>query len=474
MKIQTQFRLLIAAIIIIPLLCMISVPVHYYLTSSQRYLMQGYKQIREIGELDVSDNDWDELEEQLEGIPPNVQVAVVYDSSVIISTIEDLPVGTAVDVLSLFTLMHDTAGSYDYQLQSPLHKRRPTPDDESTEARVASQTNRFLVISRTKIPDAKGPFDKKKTNAYRVYIPFFVGVLAFIIFCIIYLIRLSRTISSSITILEKNTQKIAAGELNSSIENKKTSGYSNEITSLTRSIEKMRQSLKEDQEKQSRFIMGISHDLRTPVALIKGYTEAITDGVVGDMDSVKKSLDVIHTKADQLEGMINELINYVKLNNTDWRETLREEELLPLLEEFAQGATLTGEVYKRTIVTELNVDGKTKVQMDKALFQRALENLFSNAVRYSKEGDTIEIKALQSDDDIRISVRDTGAGIAEQELEHVWELFYRGTNSRREQGMGIGLSTVKNIIDTHGWNISVSSELGKGSTFTITIPRQAS
>ena len=99
MKIQTQFRLLIAAIIIIPLLCMISVPVHYYLTSSQRYLMQGYKQIREIGELDVSDNDWDELEEQLEGIPPNVQVAVVYDSSVIISTIGDLPVGTTVDVL---------------------------------------------------------------------------------------------------------------------------------------------------------------------------------------------------------------------------------------------------------------------------------------------------------------------------------------------------------------------------------------
>ena len=74
--------------------------------------------------------------------------------------------------------------------------------------------------------------------------------------------------------------------------------------------------------------MGISHDLRTPVALIKGYTEALTDGVVTDIDSITNSLSIIHSKADQLENMINDLINYMKLNSTDWRQTLELVEII--------------------------------------------------------------------------------------------------------------------------------------------------
>ena len=488
MRIRTQFKLLIATIIIIPTLCLIFIPVHYYLTSSQRYLMQGYQQIRNIGNLNISDDDWDSLKTQLENIPPDVQVAVLFENQVIISTITELPVGRELTVFELFDVIHDTAPSYDYQMQAPLHRNRmpgERPDDKpdtkpdtKPDAKTAEKYNgdffeddnspdsRFFVISRTPIPTREATLE----NMRSIYVPMFIILSGFVVFCIVYLIRLSRIISSSITILEHNTQRIAQGELNNSLSQKASKGYSNEITSLTQSIEKMRQSLKEDQEKQSRFIMGISHDLRTPVALIKGYTEAISDGVVTDINSVKKSLEVIHTKADQLEGMINALIDYVKLNNTDWRQTLVEQPLLPLLEEFAQGARLTGDVFKRTVQTELQVDKVLTVTMDKALVMRALENLFSNAVRYTQENDTISIRASQSEQNVTISVSDTGCGIAPKDLEHVWELFYRGTNSRREQGMGIGLSTVKNIIDTHGWDIQIASESGKGSTFTITIP----
>ncbi|HBD67664.1 MAG TPA: hypothetical protein DC014_00135 [Treponema sp.] len=483
MRIRTQFKLLIATIIIIPTLCLIFIPLHYYLTSSQRYLMQGYKQIRNIENLDISDDDWNTLEEQLKNIPDDVQVAVLYENKVLISTIEELPEGSELSVFDLFDIIHSTSHSYDYQMQSPLHRNRMMyerpdlkpvekpnikPDEKPGELTDINTESHFFVISRTPIPTREA----KLENLRSVYIPLFLTLSAFVIFCIVYLIRLSRTISSSITILEHNTQRIAQGELDKSLSQNVKKGYSNEITSLTQSIEKMRQSLKEDQEKQSRFIMGISHDLRTPVALIKGYTEAISDGVVADIDSVKSSLDVIHTKADQLEGMINTLIDYVKLNDTDWRQTLVKQALLPLLEEFAQGARLTGEVYKRNIETDIHINENTCLTMDRTLVMRALENLFSNAVRYTQEGQSISIKASQTEENIFISVSDTGCGIQPKDLEHVWELFYRGTNSRREQGMGIGLSTVKNIIDTHGWNISVSSESEKGSTFTITIPTE--
>ena len=110
--------------------------------------------------------------------------------------------------------------------------------------------------------------------------------------------------------------------------------------------------------------------------------------------------------------------------------------------------------------------------MDKQLFSRALENLLSNAIRYSKAGDEIAISASETSDAYIVSVSDTGIGIAEKELDHIFDMFYRATDSRREEGMGIGLSVVKSIVDTHGWTIGVASEAGKGSTFTITIPKK--
>jgi signal transduction histidine kinase len=272
-------------------------------------------------------------------------------------------------------------------------------------------------------------------------------------------------------ILEETTQKIAEGALDTKIAPPRGRN-ANEITSLAESLEKMRISLKDWQDRRVRFIMGISHDLRTPVALIKGYAEAITDGVVTDMDRVRNSLSIIHTKAGQLEGMINDLINYVKLNNTDWRQSLELVNLRPVLKDFADSAEATAEVYKRTIHCRIDVDPETKVKMDRNLLNRALENLYSNALRYTKDGDSISIEADEDEDTVSVGISDTGIGINANDLEHIWDMFYRGTNSRREAGMGIGLSVVRTIIDTHGWNIDVKSKQGEGTAFTITIPKK--
>ena len=258
--------------------------------------------------------------------------------------------------------------------------------------------------------------------------------------------------------------------MDTKLESSRHSVKSNEITSLTESLDRMRISLKDEQERRNKFIMGISHDLRTPVALIKGYSEAITDGVVNDMDEIKKSLGIVETKADQLESMINDLINYVKLNNADWLQTLEPISLKPLLENFASSSKSTAEVYNRNIVSEIDVDENLKVPMDRNLVNRVLENLFSNALRYTKDGDKITICCMQEKDCVKVSVCDTGIGMAEKDLQRIFDLFYRASNSRREQGMGIGLSVVKTVIDAHGWKIGVESELGKGSSFIITIP----
>jgi signal transduction histidine kinase len=109
--------------------------------------------------------------------------------------------------------------------------------------------------------------------------------------------------------------------------------------------------------------------------------------------------------------------------------------------------------------------------MDEGLFYRVLENLIGNAIRYSAEGSRIELAARQDSGQVALTVSDTGVGIPPEELPFVFEPFYRGTNSRREQGFGLGLTTVKSIVESHGWSIDVASEVGRGTTFTIRLAR---
>ncbi len=458
MKIKTQLSLLIVCIALLPVLCATSLPLYHYFTSPQRYLIKSFKEVRSIESIKLTEDDWDELERMLKDVPPNVQIAVYYNQTVIISNLTDLKAGSHLAPNELFDLIRSTNNKYNYQFQAPFSSKRHIRGGYET------IPDTVFVISRSPVSD------KRKVGIGHFLLPAFVFLIVFEAACITIIISLLKNITSSITAIERDTQKIASGELNTAISATAKKNMPNELKNLALSLEKMRESLKDDQERRVKFIMGISHDLRTPVALIKGYTEAITDGVVNDMTSVKKSLAIIHTKADLLEGMINDLINYVKLNNTDWRQTLGEEDLYTVISEFTQGAQAAGDVYNRKISTKINLESGIKVQMDKKLFGRAVENILSNALRYTKEGDSIFIKAWHDEEKASLSIGDTGKGIAQKDLEHIWDLFYRGTSSRRESGFGIGLSVVKTIIDTHGWSIKVESEEGKGSVFTIEIP----
>ncbi|MCR5763461.1 MAG: HAMP domain-containing histidine kinase [Treponema sp.] len=460
MKIRSQLVQLIIFMVFIPFACMLIFPVYQYISSPQRHLLKGYKEIRALGNIDFTDKDWSVLEQQIKTIPPNVQALVYYNSMVLISTMPEIKAGREMSPSDILELINTTSNMYDYQIQSP---ERGHPQKAFSSS--IRHPPKYLVLSRMKM------LDHRKHNFKDLYTVAFLTLLIFESICIAVLINLSRTIASSITLLEHSTMKIANGEIYNAIETPKKRYNSNEITSLTKNLEKIRITIKDDQERRSKFLMGVSHDLRTPIALIKGYTEAITDGVIGDKDSISKSLSIIHSKADQLETMINDLINYVKLNNTEWKQSLEYISLYPILKEFADSSVNTATIYNRNITAEINIDPEFKISMDKNLFNRAMENLFSNALRYTNDNDSISIKAKEESDRITLSIADTGIGIAEKDFENIYEIFYRGTNSRRESGMGIGLSVVKTIIDVHDWKIDVKSKLNEGTEFIITIPK---
>lgn len=436
----------------IPIICSASVPLYLYLSSPEHVLMKGYKEIRKLENLKIENEDWDILKEELCNVPPDVQTAVIAGhSAVLLSTIPNLKQGTIIDDKEMFSFLRETSRNYFYQVVTPQF----------------SQKTDLLIISRM---PRENQHRKHKMTWFLIPVSICIGV--FEVFCIIAIIAISRTISHSIFILEKDTEKIASGDLDFDLEadSEKNHHTSNEITSLRQNLNKMRISLKEETERRTRFIMGISHDLRTPVALIRGYTEAITDGVVTEPEEVKKSLAVIGSKTQQLQSMIDELINFVKLDSRQWRKQLLPHDISVLIRDFAKGAEMTGNVYNRTISVAISLRDKIIVPVDTMLFNRVLENIFSNALRYTKINDSIAITADEKDNVVSISIADSGIGIEKEDLPNIFDLFYRGTNSRREEGMGIGLAVVKNIVDTHGWRIFADSKKGEGTCFTIEIP----
>jgi signal transduction histidine kinase len=152
-----------------------------------------------------------------------------------------------------------------------------------------------------------------------------------------------------------------------------------------------------------------------------------------------------------------------------------------LAREYADEASVLG----RRFVYESDLSGTENANGDKELLSRVFENLFSNAFRYTAKGDTVTLHCSRKQADGRetvlLQLRDTGTGIEKEQMEYIFDPFFRGTRSRREQGFGFGLSIVKSIIEAHGWEIGVSAEkpehstAGKGETvFSITIPQQIS
>jgi signal transduction histidine kinase len=275
-----------------------------------------------------------------------------------------------------------------------------------------------------------------------------------------------RSLNGSIHSLEGATRRIAGGDLDFVL----PARGNDQISSLTRSFDSMRLALKEEYARRARFIMGVSHDLRTPLTLIQGYVEAIADGYAAEPDAQKKYLSIILDKTRNLETMVGELIEFVRMETGQWRMTHQDVQARPFLMDLARRFAEDALILKRDFGWSIDLPDDATVRMDAGLFTRALENLVGNAIRYTEQRGRITMDARIQEGSVLLSITDTGVGIPAEDLPRIYDPFYRGTNSRREQGFGLGLTTVKSIIESHGWNISVSSQVGAGTTFTISMP----
>lgn len=448
MTIKKQFIILAAIIVTIPILCSAFVLIQHYVRSSERFLMDGTKQIKRFDSKDISKKDLHSLFETLRILPPDVEAcAFTKDEKIVFTSIPEIPISSNPDTKKIWEYIGQSSDRFFYQFTT-----------------IDLDQEEVVLVTRIRRNKDMG---KKPVDVISVLIIFLFVIVTI---CVFFIIAISKTIFNSIVKIENTTDKLANGNLQEKVPIPESKFSKNEITSTLNSLEKMRLALLEEQNRKNKFFMGISHDLRTPVSIIKGYTEAISDGVITKKEDLRETISLIQNKANQLEDMINTLINFMKMNSSQIRQKLLPHSITEIIRNFAKDAALTAPVFKRTVNTDIDLPENIEVPLDCQLVQRAFENLFSNALRYTNDGDKIDITSFYDDKNIYLEIKDSGIGIEQKDLKYIFDMFYRGTNSRQEEGMGIGLSVVKNIIDTHGWKIDVKSKKGVGTAFKITIP----
>ncbi|MDR3302977.1 MAG: HAMP domain-containing histidine kinase [Treponema sp.] len=454
MKIKTQFHLLIAGLFLVPILSFTGQGL-FLLQRDEGPRLPVYEEIAPLLNDSVDPKGWRQLAAFLRRLRPNTEITIFRaDLTVIFSSTDEFTQGEIASGDKIFSLIGSEDSRYSYTFESlrwfehgeeGVWRLYVLQHIDRESERVASN-NPMLIMARVMM----------------------TGIGLAMLFAIVMAFIVARSITQSVSGLEKATRRIAAGELDLNVDVK----GSNEITSLNASLNHMRLALKENNQRRARFIMGITHDLKTPLALIKGYTEAIEDGIADDPESQKRSLGIIVSKVDQLEGMIDDLLNFVRLDSGEWRGKLKPVNLAAFLSAYAKRVVDDAELLRRTVESHINLPNDLCVPLDERLALRALENLVNNAIRYTRTNGHIALNAwveVAPNRRVIIEVRDNGPGIAEADLPHVFETFYRGTNSRREQGMGLGLAVVKGVADSHGWKLDIQNSISGGSVFRITI-----
>lgn len=293
----------------------------------------------------------------------------------------------------------------------------------------------------------------------------FISLLVIAIsFIFIYIF--SRKITLPLIEINKTAKIIASGNLNKRIQIKSK----DEIGQLASSFNEMTESLSQQEKKRTEFISNISHDLRSPLTSIKGFLQAILDKTIPP-ENQERYLKIVLEEVERLISLSNNILEINKLHlNSELNYT-----------EFNINEVIRLSIINletRIIDKNINVnvsfsEENTFVKADIDKIHRVIYNLLDNSIKFTNEGGQIFIETSLTEENVIISIKDTGCGISKENQKKIFDKFYKEDSSRGENknGSGLGLSIVKDFILAHNQKIAVKSELNKGSEFIFTLER---
>jgi len=268
--------------------------------------------------------------------------------------------------------------------------------------------------------------------------------------------------------IEAAAERFAHGDLDQLIAVPDSSPLAN----LVRALNRMAEQLKHLEDVRRDFVANVSHELKTPLTAIKGFVEMLQDGTATSAEDQAAFLGIIARHVDRMIEIVVDLLTLSRL------EGQPDETQIQLHEHSVRG-TIQGAVEMcqaaadaRKVKLVIEAPAELCCRANRVLLEQAIVNLIDNAVKYSEPGSVVRIEGLDVGSEQQIRVVDHGAGIAPEHLDRIFNRFYRidKARSRKLGGTGLGLSIVKHIAQVHGGRASVSSEVGKGSTFIIHLP----
>ena len=290
--------------------------------------------------------------------------------------------------------------------------------------------------------------------------------LAIVFFVMLSSTYFVNTIVSPVAEIGRAARRIALGDYDFRIEKK----YDDEIGDLCDTINYMAGEISAAEQMKNDFISSVSHELRTPLTAIKGWSETLREGGAGDAEMTAKGLEVISDEAERLSGIVEELLDFSRMQSGHISMQFTRMDLLAELEE---AVVLFRDRAKREGIELIYVEAAElpPIVGDRDRLKQVFINIIDNAIKYSNPGGRVRVEAADMGAHVQVVISDSGVGIAKADLPNVKNKFYKANRTR--PGSGIGLALADEIVRRHKGKLEIESEEGVGTTVTITLPAAA-
>ena len=277
-------------------------------------------------------------------------------------------------------------------------------------------------------------------------------------------------LTKPISELNESVKAISRGDFSRKIPLKQypkdTAKYHNELAQLSQHVNQMAEDLRRSDEHRSAFIANLSHELKTPIASLVGVSDLLADEKLDE--STRKDLTgILRSESLRLSRLCDGIVTLTKME----RDFEPKKKPLQLDEQIRHAVILITEKWKRKEIDLTFTSQPVHCVTDPDLSMQVWTNLLDNAVKYSEDSVHLTIDIQEENDTARVTIADNVIGMSEEDQRHIFEQFYQVEHSHVQEGNGLGLAIVKTIVDQLGGSISVESEIGKGTTFQVILPK---
>lgn len=279
--------------------------------------------------------------------------------------------------------------------------------------------------------------------------------------------KMKNTYEEPLHKMAEATRKVSEGDFSVYVPAIHTADKLDYLDVMIMDFNKMVEELGSIETLKTDFLSNVSHEMKTPIAIIKNYAQLLRAGKASE-EQKKEYAKGIEDAASRLSSLVS---NILKLNKLENQKIMPEVKVYDVCRQLCGSIIMFEDAMeKKGIVLEADIEDAALVKADEDLVEIVWNNLLSNAVKFTGRGGSITVRQASDGKHTRVSVSDTGCGIAKESIKHIFDKFYQGDTSHSTEGNGLGLAMVKRVLELAGGEIQITSKEGKGSTFIVTLP----